>query len=75
MSKINVDRVEIKNFLSYGNQWTVFDFHEGINVVLGYDKDKDRSNGAGKCVRGNTEVVIEIHDPIVMSKFKEFIGR
>jgi len=48
MGKINVDKVELKNFLSYGNQWTVFDFQTGINVVLGHDKDKERSNGAGK---------------------------
>lgn len=48
MGKINVDRVEIRNFLSYGNQWTDFEFQRGINVVLGYDKDKERSNGAGK---------------------------
>jgi DNA repair exonuclease SbcCD ATPase subunit len=48
MSKIIVDRVEIKNFLSYGNQWAEFDFQTGINVVLGQNKDKDRSNGAGK---------------------------
>jgi len=48
MSKIIVDRVELKNFLSYGNQWTEFDFQSGVNVVLGHDKDKERSNGAGK---------------------------
>ena len=48
MSKIIVDRVEIKNFLSYGNKWTEIDFQSGINVVLGNNKDMDRSNGAGK---------------------------
>lgn len=48
MSKIIVDKLEIKNFLSYGNQWTEFDFNSGINVILGQNKDKDRSNGSGK---------------------------
>lgn len=48
MGKIIVEKVEVRNFLSYGNQWTSFDFHTGINVVLGQNKDKDRSNGAGK---------------------------
>lgn len=73
MGKINVDRVEIRNFLSYGNQWTVFDFQTGINVVLGHDKDKERSNGAGKCVRGNTEVCIEFDDPETERLFLEDI--
>jgi DNA repair exonuclease SbcCD ATPase subunit len=48
MSKILLDRIELKNFYSYGNTWQAIDLHEGINVVLGYDKDKERSNGAGK---------------------------
>lgn len=48
MSKICVSRVELKNFFSYGNSWHTVDLHEGLNVVLGYDKDKDRSNGSGK---------------------------
>jgi DNA repair exonuclease SbcCD ATPase subunit len=48
MSKIIVDRVELKNFFSYGNSWTTVDFDAGVNLVLGLDKDKERSNGAGK---------------------------
>jgi DNA repair exonuclease SbcCD ATPase subunit len=48
MSKIICERVELKNFLSYGNQWTTLDFKEGINAIIGHDEDKDRSNGAGK---------------------------
>lgn len=48
MSKIIVDRIELKNFFSYGNQWQTVDLREGVNIVLGHDKDKDRSNGSGK---------------------------
>lgn len=48
MSKININSVKLKNFLSYGNTPLEFSFQEGINVILGEDKDKDRSNGAGK---------------------------
>ena len=48
MSKIIVDKIELKNFFSYGNNWQSIDLKNGINIVLGHDKDKDRSNGAGK---------------------------
>ena len=48
MSKIIVDKIELKNFFSYGNNWQSIDLREGVNIVLGHDKDKDRSNGAGK---------------------------
>lgn len=48
MSKIIVEKIELKNFFSYGNSWQSVDLREGVNIVLGHDKDKDRSNGAGK---------------------------
>lgn len=48
MAKINVEKIELKNFFSYGNSWTEINFNEGINVVVGHDMDKERSNGAGK---------------------------
>lgn len=48
MSKIVCDTIELKNFFSYGNSWTTIDLTEGVNLVLGRDKDKERSNGAGK---------------------------
>jgi len=40
--------VEAKNFLSFGNKWTKIPLHTGLNLVVGYDKQKQRSNGAGK---------------------------
>lgn len=48
MSKIICEKIELRNFLSYGNQWTILELKEGINAVIGYDDDKDRSNGSGK---------------------------
>jgi hypothetical protein len=73
MSKIQVDKIELKNFFSYGNAWQTIDLHEGVNIVLGHDVDKERSNGAGKCVRGNTEVCIEFDDPETERLFLESI--
>ena len=44
----NINKIEFKNFLSYGSVPQNIEFKPGINVVLGTDLDKDRSNGAGK---------------------------
>jgi DNA repair exonuclease SbcCD ATPase subunit len=45
---INIERVRFKNFLSFGSRIQEIDFTTGVNIVLGLDKDKDKSNGAGK---------------------------
>lgn len=46
--KIEIQNVEFKNFLSYGNSPQRLDFIEGINLVLGKNIESGRSNGAGK---------------------------
>jgi DNA repair exonuclease SbcCD ATPase subunit len=46
--KIEIQNVEFKNFLSYGNNPQRLDFIEGINLVLGKNIESGRSNGAGK---------------------------
>lgn len=48
MSKIICERIECRNFFSYGNSWTEMDLHSGVNAIIGYDEDKDRSMGSGK---------------------------
>ena len=45
---INIERVRFRNFLSFGSRWQEIDFLNGVNIVLGLDQDKDKSNGAGK---------------------------
>lgn len=45
---INIESVRFKNFLSFGSRLQEIDFKNGVNIVLGLDKDKDKSNGAGK---------------------------
>jgi len=45
---LEIKSVSAKNFLSYGNKWNEIDLKKGINLVIGYDKQKQRSNGAGK---------------------------
>lgn len=45
---ISIESVRFKNFLSFGSRWQEIQFPTGVNVVLGLDVDKDKSNGAGK---------------------------
>lgn len=49
MKYINFKRVQIKNFLSVGEEPVVVDFNTGLNIITGSNKDKvDRRNGVGK---------------------------
>lgn len=73
VSKIICEKVEFKNFLSYGNQWTTLDLREGVNAIIGMDEDKERSNGTGKCVRKNTEIEVEFESEHVRKLFLDFI--
>jgi DNA repair exonuclease SbcCD ATPase subunit len=45
---LSLEYVKFKNFLSFGSKMQEVPFNDGINIVLGYDKDNDKSNGAGK---------------------------
>lgn len=45
---LDLQYVEMKNFLSFGNKVQRFDFLPGINLILGRDKDTQKQNGAGK---------------------------
>ena len=47
-TRIECIDVGFKNFLSFGNKWQVIPLHNGVNFVTGIDKDKGKSNGAGK---------------------------
>lgn len=46
--KINFKKVTIKNFLSFGNVPTTFDYTSGINIVTGQNLDNGTRNGVGK---------------------------
>lgn len=48
MSKIVIENVKVKNFLSFGSSVTKFDVKEGINLITGLNKDTGRVNGTGK---------------------------
>jgi DNA repair exonuclease SbcCD ATPase subunit len=49
MKYVDFKRVEIKNFLSVGEDPVVIDFNTGLNIITGNNRDKlDRRNGVGK---------------------------
>ena len=48
MSTLNLEKVKIKNFLSFGSSITEFDLKSGINLVTGLNLDTGRKNGTGK---------------------------
>jgi len=46
--KIQLQNIEWRNFLSYGNVPQRIDFNEGLSLIMGNDTGSGRSNGAGK---------------------------
>jgi DNA repair exonuclease SbcCD ATPase subunit len=45
---INFKKVTVKNFLSVGNEPIELNINDGLSIILGENKDKNRSNGSGK---------------------------
>jgi DNA repair exonuclease SbcCD ATPase subunit len=54
MKKIVFEKIQLQNFLSYGNDPVILDFKNGINFITGYNKDDDSRNGVGK-----TSLIVE----------------
>jgi len=48
MNKLIFNKIEFRNFLSFGNTWQTFEFHNGINLIQGHDTGTGKSNGSGK---------------------------
>jgi hypothetical protein len=47
-TKIECLEIGFQNFLSFGSRWQEVPLLNGLNFVTGMDKDKGKSNGAGK---------------------------
>ena len=45
---IDVESISLRNFFSFGNKETVFDFKKGFNLVLGQEPQTNKRNGCGK---------------------------
>lgn len=48
MKEVNFLKLKGKNFLSVGNVPLEFEFPKGVNIISGYNHDKQDENGAGK---------------------------
>lgn len=46
--KVNFKKISIRNFLSFGNNETIFEYKPGINVVTGTIEGSTKRNGVGK---------------------------
>lgn len=65
---IELKRLSWRNFLSYGNKITEYEFSKGITRVIG-------ENGKGKCLESSTLINVEIEDPVIKEKFLNFINK
>ena len=45
---IDIESISLKNFFSFGNKETRFDFKNGFNLILGHEPQTDKRNGCGK---------------------------
>ena len=45
---IDLNYVEFKNFLCFGNKTQKIEFHKGINIVQGFNKETQKRNSSGK---------------------------
>lgn len=41
MKKINFKKLFIQNFLSIGSEPVEIDFHSGMNIITGYNRDEN----------------------------------
>lgn len=48
MKEVIFTTLTLKNFMSFGNVPFVFDFPKGINIITGFNYDKNDENGVGK---------------------------
>ncbi len=46
--RLEINNIRWRNFLSFGSKWQEVEFLYGLNLILGLDSAKDRSNASGK---------------------------
>lgn len=45
---LDIQKVEFRNFLSFGNIWQQFELEQGLNLIIGKVTNTSTSNAAGK---------------------------
>jgi hypothetical protein len=62
MTPLIFKSLEMRNFLTVGNQLQSVDFeNQGTVNVIGENLDNGGSNGAGKCIYGDTKINVRIN--------------
>lgn len=57
-------KLEIHSFMPFEDEVFEFDKMTGLTLVKGINHDiPDETNGAGKCLDPNTNIIIEVSDP------------
>lgn len=63
------EKIRWMNMLSTGNIFTEIDLNSHKStLIIG-------KNGSGKCLKGTTEVEVQIDDPETLKKIKKFIEK
>lgn len=60
-------KIKWKNLLSTGNAFTEIELNKSTTTLI------SGGNGNGKCVRGSTEIDIQIKDQDTKIKFEKFL--
>lgn len=60
--------VKFRNILSSGDNWTRIDLDKTSSTLIVGE------NGAGKCLRGSTEVDVKTEDDETMKKLNDFMN-
>lgn len=71
--KIFFRSVSVRNFLSFGDEQTIFDYKTGIHVVTGQVKPGDKRNGAGKSTLLVDSIIFSIYGKTMRKVKKESI--
>lgn len=68
MKKITFRKLTIQNFLSVGEEPVIIEFHEGTNVITGFNRDEDGiKNAVGKCLDPLTKIKVRIPEKFLDS--------
>jgi hypothetical protein len=73
MSNLEFKDITVKNFMSFGNVETTLDYRNGLNLVTGKTEGSNSRNGAGKCLKKSTEIIVDFDDEETKKAFENFI--
>jgi hypothetical protein len=73
MANLEFKDITVKNFMSFGNVETTLDYKTGLNLVTGKIEGTNAANGAGKCLKKSTEILVDFEDDATKKAFENYI--